>query len=86
MIQPGEGTQDTRQIALKSELPARAWKTVQKLANGRLVVTRMKDNEETVEIIHEILIRKWEKSRQWVDDYRKFRLWQEQTQSVIGKI
>ena len=33
--------------------------------------------EDTVEVVHEALIREWETLRQWINDNREFRTWQE---------
>jgi len=35
--------------------------------------------DETVEIVHEALIREWERLRQWLEDDRAFRVWQERS-------
>ncbi|AVH68415.1 nSTAND1 domain-containing NTPase [Nostoc sp. 'Peltigera membranacea cyanobiont' N6] len=86
LVRPGQGTEDTRRLATKAELGEDKWFLVQKLAafSARLVVTsRNTANEETVEIVHEALIRNWNKLRQWMDSDRDFRTWQERLRIVM---
>ncbi|MEB3217390.1 MAG: hypothetical protein VKN72_14320, partial [Nostocales cyanobacterium 94392] len=74
LVRPGEGTEDTRRLATKAELSQASWGLVNQLADARLVVTsRNADNQETVEVVHEALIRNWGELRQWMDTDRSFR-------------
>jgi hypothetical protein len=58
LVRPGEGAEDTRRIAMKAELGEQSWSLVKKLADARLVVTsRNLANQETVEVVHETLVR-----------------------------
>ena len=60
LVQPGEGTEDTRRIATREELGEESWQLIQHLADRRLVVTgRDAQERETAEVVHEALIRKW---------------------------
>ncbi|MGB3511199.1 MAG: WD40 repeat domain-containing protein [Microcoleaceae cyanobacterium] len=78
LVQPGEGTEDIRRVAVKEELGEQSWSLVKKLADARLVVTsRNAIDEETVEVVHEALIRNWGKLREWMNKDRVFRTWQE---------
>ena len=78
LVQPGEGTEDTRRLATKAELSEASWGLVKQLADARLVVTsRNAQERETVEVVHEALIRNWGELRQWMDTNREFRAWQE---------
>ena len=78
LVRPGEGTEDTRRIALKEELGEQSWSLVTKLADARLVVTsRNASYQETVEVVHEALIRNWDELRAWMNTDRVFRAWQE---------
>ncbi|BCU13200.1 nSTAND1 domain-containing NTPase [Microcystis aeruginosa] len=80
LVYPGEGTgiKDTRRIVTKAELGEKNWSLVKKLADTRLVVTSQNaDEQETVEIVHETLIEKWDKLNKWITTDRKFRIWQE---------
>jgi uncharacterized protein YjbI with pentapeptide repeats len=77
LVRPGEGTEDTRRVATRGEVGN--WDLVTRLADARLVVTGRNEQteEETVEVVHESLIREWQTLRQWVEDNRSFRTWQE---------
>ena len=78
LVHPGEGTEDTRRLATKAELGEVSWELVKKLADERLVVTsRNAADQETVEVVHEALIRNWGELRKWMDTDRSFRAWQE---------
>jgi uncharacterized protein YjbI with pentapeptide repeats len=71
LVRPGEGTEDTRRIATKSELGAANWLSVSQLADARLVVTsRNSSGQETVEVVHEALIRHWQLLQSWIDENR----------------
>ena len=79
LVRPGEGTEDTKRIATRNEVNAYNWDLVKRLADERLVITAWDESNqiETVEIIHEALIREWGQLRQWIDKDRNFRAWQE---------
>ncbi|WP_235018506.1 nSTAND1 domain-containing NTPase, partial [Tolypothrix sp. NIES-4075] len=78
LVHPGEDTQDTRRLATKAELGEERWKLVKQLADDRLVVTSQNAaNQETVEVVHEALIRNWEELGKWMKADRSFRAWQE---------
>ncbi len=79
LVQPGEGTEDTKRLALKSEVGTERWPLVTKLADARLIVTDQNDaSEETVEVIHEALIWGWQQLQDWVNDDRQFLTWYKQ--------
>jgi KaiC/GvpD/RAD55 family RecA-like ATPase len=85
LVQPSQATEDTRRIATESELGRENWGLVARLADERLVVTGRDEasEEETAEIVHEALIREWERLRQWTNEDREFRQWQERLRSVM---
>lgn len=84
MVNPGEGTEDTRRPASRQELGYELWQVVQLLADARLVVTyRELDEREQAEIIHEVLIESWERLRSWIDADRKFRAWQQRLRATL---
>jgi len=84
LVRPGEGTEDTRRLATKAELGKQRWELVKQLADDRLVVTsRNAAEQETVEVVHDALIRNWDELRQWMDTNREFRTWQERLQTRI---
>lgn len=87
LVRPGEGTEDTRRLATRAEIGEDNWNLVQELAgeSARLVVTGMNEatGEETVEVVHEALIREWQNLREWMERKRDFRTWQERLRVVI---
>lgn len=83
LVQPGDETGDTRRPALRSELGEEAWKLAHKLADLRLVVTGRNDGEESVELVHEALIRHWAQLSEWMDEDRDFRRWQQRLRAFV---
>ncbi len=79
LVRPGEGTEDTRRLATRGEIGEANWPLTQRLAGQRLVVTgrEASTGDETVEIVHEALIQRWERLRGWMAADRAFRSWQE---------
>ena len=51
-------------------------KVVQRLADARLVTTSRDKDEESVQIIHDSLIREWSRLQQWLRKDRAFLSWQ----------
>ncbi len=86
LVRPGEGTEDTRRLANRTELGEENWDLVTRkdgLADSRLVVTgRNNSEQETVEVVHEALIQNWGQLRQWMETDRDFRAWQERLRSA----
>jgi WD40 repeat protein len=85
LVCPGEGTEDTRRVATQKEVGKENWDLVKRLADARLVVTGWDETEEieTVEIVHEALIREWGILREWIKTNRDFRRWQERLRAAI---
>jgi WD40 repeat protein len=84
LVQPGEGTEDTRRIATHEELGDESWSLIQRLADRRLVVTGLDARgRETAEVVHEALIQKWGRFREWMDADRAFREWQERLRNSL---
>ena len=78
LVQPGEGTEDTRRVAKRDELDQMHWPLISYLADRRLVVTGLNEvGDETVEVVHEALILGWDRLRSWMKEDRSFRTWQE---------
>jgi WD40 repeat protein/class 3 adenylate cyclase len=79
LVRPGVGTEDTRRLATFAELGEANWDLVRHLADSRLVVTGRDTGtgEETVEVVHEALIQRWGRLRDWMAADRAFRTWQE---------
>ena len=84
LVQPGVGTEDTRRLAFRSEIGETGWALTQFLADRRLVVTGWDSvGRETVEVVHEALIQRWERLRDWIEADRAFRTWQESLRVAI---
>lgn len=84
LVRPGIGTEDTRRLAYRLEFGDESWQLVQKLADSRLVVLgRTHDGQETVEIVHEALISEWQELREWINEDRAFRTWQERLRAAL---
>jgi len=79
LIQPGEGTEDTRRRATKEELLAaggnakEAEAVLQQWTNARLLTTTRDEEkkQEIVDVAHETLIRTWPKVQDWLKDERE---------------
>jgi WD40 repeat protein/DNA-binding SARP family transcriptional activator len=86
LVQPGEGTEDTRRVATRQELGEAGWQIIQHLADSRLVVTgRDAQGHEIAEVVHEALIQKWGRFQEWMDMDRVFRQWQERLRVGLGQ-
>lgn len=73
LTQPGEGTEDTRRRAARSELVSAEGADSVELVLGRLVDARLlttgsdETEREVVDVSHEALIRGWPRLRSWID-------------------
>ncbi|WP_019503834.1 CHAT domain-containing protein [Pleurocapsa sp. PCC 7319] len=87
LVRLGEETEATRRLATRDEIKAENWDLVTRLASARLVVTnhRYSTGKETVEIVHESLIKSWGRLQQWLLLDGDFRRWQEQLRTAIGQ-
>ena len=85
LVCPGEGTEDTRRLATCEEVKEENWNLVTRLADARLVVTNRNESTgvETVEIVHEALIKSWGRLHQWMQLGGEFRRWQEQLRTAM---
>ncbi len=85
LVRPGEGTEDTRRVATRAEVGEDNWNLVSYLAGyqARLVVTGRQEPEDTVEVVHEALIREWGTLREWMNANRQFRTWQERLKMAL---
>ena len=85
LVQPSEINADIRRIAIREEVGEENWDLVTRLADGRLVVTNHNQvtGVETVEIVHEALIKNWRRLQKWMREDRDFRCWQEQLRNII---
>jgi WD40 repeat protein len=79
LIQPGEGTEDTRRRATKEELLATggdaelAGQIIQRWTDARLLSTATDAQRKTeiIDVAHEALIRKWPRVQEWLKDERQ---------------
>ena len=73
-----EEQEPARRLASRDELKEENWSLVATLASARLVVTNYSvlTGQETVEIVHETLLRSWERLAQWIRSDGDFRRWQ----------
>jgi WD40 repeat protein/DNA-binding SARP family transcriptional activator len=84
LVQPGDGTEDTRRVASRDEFDEETWALIRHLADKRLVVTGSDEaGTETAEVVHEALIRGWTRLQGWMAADRAFRLWQERLRTAI---
>ncbi|OYQ65933.1 hypothetical protein B9G53_05895 [Pseudanabaena sp. SR411] len=86
LVQIGIGTEYTRRIASKNQIGESNWDLVQLLADRRLIVTNFNSNtnEETAEIIHEVLIGNWQRLSDWLVNNRDFRVWQQRLRDFLS--
>lgn len=86
LVRPGEGTEDTRRVAERSEIGDENWLLTHYLADKRLLVTgRDIEGKETVELIHEALIHNWDRLDEWIEEDRAFRIWQESLRDAVHR-
>ncbi|PAX51415.1 hypothetical protein CK510_24915 [Brunnivagina elsteri CCALA 953] len=80
LVQLGDGCEPTRRLAMREEVKEENWDLVTRLASSRLVVTNRNESTcgETVEIVHEALVRNWGRLKYWIQVDGEFRHWQEQ--------
>jgi len=83
LVRPGEGTEDTRRLVTRAEVGD--WELVDFLADNRLLIIGHDEalGVETVEIVHEVLIRKWERFHLWVEEERTFLTWRERLRMAM---
>ncbi|NIM94545.1 MAG: hypothetical protein GTO18_12665 [Anaerolineales bacterium] len=85
LVRPGEGTADTRRVATFDEFGIENRDLVVHLADKRLLVTGRdkRTGEDTVELVHEALIRHWGELQRWMEEDRAFRAWQERLRASL---
>lgn len=79
LVELGVSNDPSRRLATRSEVGETNWKLVSRLASERLVVTNLNEAtaEETVEVVHEALIRSWGRFERWLQMDGEFRNWQD---------
>lgn len=63
-----------REVA-RSDADPGQWRVAQRLATERLLSIRGDAGRETVEVVHEVLFRRWDEYARWINDDRTFLLW-----------
>ncbi|UCH24651.1 MAG: AAA family ATPase [Trueperaceae bacterium] len=85
LVYPGAGQEVTRRVAVFHEV-ADHWPLIVKLASApaRLLVTGQgEQGNRTVELVHEALIRNWQRLEHWLEEHRSFRTWQERLRQDV---
>ncbi|MEA5526645.1 nSTAND1 domain-containing NTPase [Nodularia spumigena] len=85
LVRLGDETEATRRLTTREEVRLENWDLVTQLASSRLVVTNRNEStaEETVEIVHEALIRSWGRLEEWLLEDGDFLRWREQLRLAI---
>ncbi|MGB5715196.1 MAG: CHAT domain-containing protein, partial [Waterburya sp.] len=72
LVNPGEDNKNTRRRVNREQIGDRNWELVNRkhgLADSRLVVTsRSNEERETLEVVHEALIRHWARLKGWLNE------------------
>ncbi len=78
LVRANDGTQYTRQIAIRAQMELEHWDLVIRLAEKGLVIIKRNDDtgQETVQLADKILISHWQPLRDWINEDRQFRIWQ----------
>jgi hypothetical protein len=82
----GVDSLEARQRIPWDEIYGEARQIIQTLADARLLVIGQEgvDGNQTVEVAHEALIRKWPRMRTWLDEDQEFLLWRRRLQGAKG--
>ena len=80
-----EGTEYIRRIATRAEVGEANWDLVRSLATARLVVSSRNETTgiETVEIVHEALIKAWPDLNKWIEEDDAFLRWKKRLQTAL---
>lgn len=73
-----EAGEFARRVAQLSELDAECLPLIDLLVSQRLLIADQRDDEKTVEIAHEAILREWSLLAGWLDAERGFLEWREQ--------
>jgi WD40 repeat protein len=85
LVHVQEDVEPSRRLGLRSEFSRAEWAVVQVLSNARLLVTdRTTAGVESVELVHEALIRNWERLARWLHDDRAYFFWREGLRAGLG--
>ena len=79
LVNVGGGTEDTRRVAKFEDFDKDDREIITLLATDRLVIT----TENSVEVVHEALIREWGVLKAWIEEHREFLEWEKRTRIDI---
>jgi hypothetical protein len=54
-------------------------------AHRLVVISRALDGSDVADVVHQALVRQWERLRQWLVEDREFRAWQEQLRQAVSR-
>jgi WD40 repeat protein/energy-coupling factor transporter ATP-binding protein EcfA2 len=85
LVKIGEGTDNTKRIALRTDFSSDDWILLQRFANesNRLVITNKTEEIETAELVHEALIKHWPQLTQWIKENRQYLVWLEEVRRTM---
>jgi WD40 repeat protein len=76
LVRSGAGSVDSRQTASLDQFREEDWPLIQRLVDARLLVAaRDATGADTVELVHEALLRHWPRLQTWLQQEARFRLW-----------
>ena len=86
LVRPGDRTEDTSRRAALAQLDPPMLSLARKLADERLVVISREKaaGSETVQVVHETLIRGWKTLKDWLDADREFSSWRERLRRAMA--
>jgi ABC-type dipeptide/oligopeptide/nickel transport system ATPase subunit len=87
LVKPSDNGSDTKLITPYSKFDQNNYKLISKLVDKRLLLINY-DNvsrDNNVELVHEELIKQWDRLRGWVESNRDFRIWQEELRRDINR-
>lgn len=83
MTQINEKGQYARRAAHWNDLPPISHEILRRFVEARLLVSGKEDN--TLEVAHEALLRKWPLLKGWLDEDREFLLWRQRLHSALSE-
>jgi energy-coupling factor transporter ATP-binding protein EcfA2 len=83
---PASEVEPTRRRASFADLGEEAEPVVRKLADAHLLVTGRNEatGEEVVDLVHEALIKAWDRLRNWISEDLEFLRWREQMRTFVN--
>lgn len=84
--EPDVEAEPTRRRTSFTELASDSLPVVRKLADAHLIVTGRNEatGEEIIDLVHEALIRAWQRLSKWIADDRTFLIWRERLRALMS--